>query len=191
MTRQKFLHLCICIACISLLAGCVSGSSIKWQKPESVSNVRQIGLAPFSVRDGDRAIYDKADRLLEAAVRKSIEEYTSLNYVGPDSLMRFVRIRQELPESTTLAIARQLNLDAVLFCDFKFIDQEIPGIYWVNAQLHLRLVEANSGELIMESFYDTFRGNIYNEAPTPPRVLLDATRGAIKPVATAWPKVSS
>ncbi|MCB0274293.1 MAG: hypothetical protein KDI06_05735 [Calditrichaeota bacterium] len=175
------------IPLIFLILGnaCSSSNVSRVHKPETLSSIKRIGLAPIALSDGDLQRYNQAERLVTLALIRSIEGHTSLKVEDPDSLLRFLSVKRGLPDNAIVAVAQKLNVDAVLFCDFQFIEDEVPGMDWTNASIALRLVETQSNHLVMESRYNTLRGNSYLEAPKIQQVVVDAVKGAVQPVVLA------
>lgn len=170
---------------IILLNACSSTNSSRIHNPGSLASIQRVGLAPIGVSESDSKRYDKAERLVTLALIRSLESNTSLQVEDPDSMLRFLSVKRGLPDNAILAVAKKLGFDAVLFCNLQLVEDAVPGMDWTNAEIDLRLVNTSESSLVLESRYNTLRGNSYIQAPRIQQVLVDAVKGAIQPVVSA------
>ncbi len=204
---------CLLLGCGVFLTSCASlGTRVEISKPESVSSIRVIGLAPIVVDEHTLSVCGEADSVARTALVGQIEQSGTFRVVSADTLLAHVDPGVSVDAEALLASADRLGLDGVLFCKLGAYEaevtttetvgwgvsfgtagthvgpvrEEVTRINWIGAKVSLQIAESSTRALVLATEFDTFKGKSYWTPPPPQDQIADAIEGAYGPIAEAW-----
>ena len=206
---------CFLVGCGVFLSSCASlGTRAEVARPELISSIRVVGLAPVLVDDHTLSVCGQAESVARAALVNQIEQSGAFGVVSAETLLAYVDQEAAVDAEALLAAADRLELDGILFCKLSAYEAEVTTtetvgwgvsfgtagthvglvrepvtkVNWLGAKVSLQIAESSTGELVLATEFDTFKGKSYWTAPPPQDQIADAVEGAFRPLAEAWVK---
>jgi len=178
------------------LFGCSRlGTSTLIVKPEAMSSIHVLGLAPIQVDPFVLSVCKNAAEIAEGSLLKANEKNHVFTIVPVDTLLAHCACDSTICGSDLIDAAERIGLDGVIYFDVmaedpfkrsrgKLFDQtgsDIKGLY--NAVVYVIVIESTTHDPVVITRFGTKWGVSFTTGPTAEQVVSDAMDRAYNSVA--------